>query len=153
MSIPHSIRNPCKAYKIVWSVYFTLRLISLFSLFRRINILLARNFMPKVPGEILVMSVSVFEGNVMWNTIWWWHLGWWRSLIADFMAKTLSITFSDHRTAELIFRYRTIYNLSFRIIIVMSNSCFLHETILQWASNNQTSYRFRVRGVTITVWQ
>ena len=31
---------------------------------------------------------------------------------------------------------------------MISNSCFLREIILQWASNNQTSYRFRVRSVT-----
>ena len=35
--------------------------------------------------------------------------------------------------------YRVIYYLLFRIIIKISNSCFLHEGTLQWASNNQTS--------------
>ena len=61
--------------------------------------------------------------------------------------------FESLQTAELIFQYRAIYYLLFRIIIAIPNSCFLHESILQLASNNQTSYRFRVRGVTCSVWQ
>ena len=32
------------------------------------------------------------------------------------MAKTLSITFSNHRATKLNFRYRAIHNLLFRII-------------------------------------
>ena len=46
-------------------VYFNLFLISLFSLFQRINILLSRNFTSKVPSGILVMSISVFDLNLL----------------------------------------------------------------------------------------
>ena len=112
MSILHSIRNLCwyisKAFKIVWFVYFHLWLISLFSLFRRIKILLLQNFMPKVPSGILDMSISIFEGTVTWKAFWWCYLELLRSLIADFMAKMLNITISDHRTSKIIFRYRAI---------------------------------------------
>ena len=75
-SITHYVKTICCkisiANKIVCFAYFGLWLISLFSLFRRINILLSGNFISKVSSGILIMLQNVYttlkaQGSGKWS--------------------------------------------------------------------------------------
>ena len=94
------------------------------------------------------MSFSIFEGTLILKTIWWWYLEWWSSLIADFMAKTLSITFSNHRATKLNFRYRAIHNLLFRIIgdNAVTSSIRIAQVFSEYSIKTKTRAIWKVYG-------